>query len=127
MERRRLYKISVVAERLKIHPQTLRLYEREGIIKPKRSSGNTRFYSDEDLERIEMILRLTRDMGVNIAGVDMILRMRERMEEMQRGMEEMIRQLSEEIRNEFRKREEEIKRLKGEGPQGKVITVRIED
>jgi MerR family transcriptional regulator/heat shock protein HspR len=128
MEKKRpLYMISVVSEMLHIHPQTLRIYEREGFIKPSRTEGNTRLYSDEDVERIRMILRLTRDMGVNLAGVDMILRMRERMEEMRREMEDMMRHLSEEIREEFRKREEEIKRLAREKSKEKVITVKIED
>lgn len=120
------YTISIVAEILSIHPQTLRIYEREGFIKPKRTEGNTRLYSDEDIERIKMIIRLTRDMGVNLAGVDMVLRMRERMDEMRREMEEMMRHLSEEIREEFKRREEELQRLSEEGPK-KVITVKIED
>jgi len=127
MEKKRpLYMISVVAEMLNIHPQTLRIYEREGFIKPRRTEGNTRLYSDEDIERIRMILRLTRDMGVNLAGVDMILRMRERMEEMRREMEEMMRDLSNEIRQEFKRREEEIKRLYQKGSKENVITVKIE-
>ncbi len=128
MERKKpLYMISVVAEMLHIHPQTLRIYEREGFIKPKRTEGNTRLYSDEDIERIKTVLRLTRDMGVNLAGVDMILGMRERMEQMRREMEEMMRHLSEEIRAEFRRREEEIKRFSKEGSKEKIITVKIED
>ncbi|MEK6693301.1 MAG: helix-turn-helix transcriptional regulator [Nitrospirota bacterium] len=128
MERKKpLYMISVVAEMLHIHPQTLRIYEREGFIKPKRTEGNTRLYSDEDIERIKTVLRLTRDMGVNLAGVDMILGMRERMEQKRREMEEMMRHLSEEIRAEFRRREEDIKRFSREGSKEKVITVKIED
>ncbi len=102
----RLYMISVVSEMLGIHPQTLRLYEREGFIKPKRSMGNTRLYSEEDVERLEMILRLTRELGVNLAGVEVILSMREKMELMQRDMEETIRQLREELTREMRRREE---------------------
>lgn len=128
MERKKpLYMISVVAEMLHIHPQTLRIYESEGFIKPKRTEGNTRLYSDEDIERIKTVLRLTRDMGVNLAGVDMILGMRERMEQMRMEMEEMMRHLSEEIRAEFRRREEEIKKFSREGSKEKVITVKIED
>lgn len=128
MEKKKpLYMISVVSEILHIHPQTLRIYEREGFIKPKRTEGNTRLYSDEDIERIRTILELTRDMGVNLAGVDMILRMKERMEEMKKDMEEMMRHLSEEIKEEFRKREEELKRLRRESSEEKVITVKIED
>ena len=103
----RLFMISVVSEMLGIHPQTLRLYEREGFIKPKRSGGNTRLYSEEDVEKLEMILRLTRELGVNLAGVEVILSMRERMEQMQREMEDTILRLSEELSREIRRREEQ--------------------
>ena len=102
----KLYMISVVSEMLGIHPQTLRLYEREGFIKPKRSGGNTRLYSEEDVEKLEMILRLTRQLGVNLAGVDVILSMREKMEQMQRDMEETILSLREELAREISRREE---------------------
>jgi MerR family transcriptional regulator/heat shock protein HspR len=81
------YMISAVAELYKLHPQTLRLYERVGLLKPSRSEGNTRLYTDGDLERLEVILTLTRDMGVNLAGIEIILNMREKMAEMQRQME----------------------------------------
>src|SRR5438128_2224557 len=84
------YVISVVAERYQIHPQTLRLYEREGLLKPSRTEGNTRLYTDTDLERLELILNLTRDLGVNLAGVEIILNMRERMGEMQRQMQAFV-------------------------------------
>jgi len=79
--------ISAVAELYKLHPQTLRLYERVGLLKPSRSDGNTRLYTDSDLERLEVILTLTREMGVNLAGIEIILNMREKMAEMQRQME----------------------------------------
>jgi len=102
----RLYMISVVSEMLGIHPQTLRIYEREGFIKPKRSGGNTRLYSEEDVEKLEMILRLTRELGVNLAGVEVILSMREKMEQMQREMEDTIQQLRAELGREIRRREE---------------------
>src|SRR5512139_3265330 len=102
----RLFMISVVSEMLGIHPQTLRLYEREGFIKPKRSVGNTRLYSEEDVERLEMVLRLTRELGVNLAGVEVILSMREKMEQMQREMEETIVKLREELAREIARREE---------------------
>jgi MerR family transcriptional regulator/heat shock protein HspR len=98
--------ISVVSEMLGIHPQTLRIYEREGFIKPKRSGGNTRLYSEEDVEKLEMILRLTRQLGVNLAGVEVILSMREKMEQMQREMEETIVRLRGELEREIRRREE---------------------
>ena len=81
------YTISAVAELYEIHPQTLRLYEREGLLKPSRSEGNTRLYEDTDLERLEVILSLTRDLGVNLAGVEIILNMREKMDSMQREFE----------------------------------------
>jgi len=103
--------ISVVSEMLGIHPQTLRLYEREGFIKPKRSGGNTRLFSEEDVEKLEMILRLTRQLGVNLAGVDVILSMREKMEQLQRDREETIRNLREELAREIGRREEARKAL----------------
>lgn len=102
----KLYMISVVSEMLGVHPQTLRIYEREGFIRPKRSGGNTRLYSEEDVEKLEMVLRLTRELGVNLAGVEVILSMREKMEQMQREMEETIRQLREDLAREIRRREE---------------------
>jgi MerR family transcriptional regulator/heat shock protein HspR len=86
-KRVKTYTISAVAEMYDIHPQTLRLYEREGLLAPSRSDGNTRLYSDKDLERLEVILSLTRDLGVNLAGVEIILNMREKMDTMQREFE----------------------------------------
>lgn len=102
----KLYMISVVSEILGIHPQTLRLYEREGFIKPKRSGGNTRLYSDEDIEKLELILRLTRELGVNLAGVEVILSMREKMEHMQREMDAAIYELRDQLARELARREE---------------------
>ena len=96
------YMISAVAEQYQIHPQTLRLYEREGLLKPSRSEGNTRLYTDQDLERLEVILKLTRDLGVNLAGVEIVLNMRERMEEMQRQIEEFVTSLNNEINQRAR-------------------------
>jgi MerR family transcriptional regulator/heat shock protein HspR len=87
---RAYYMISAVAQRYNIHPQTLRLYEREGLLKPSRTEGNTRLYSDEDLERLETILSLTRDLGVNLAGVEIILNMRAKIEAMQLEVNEFI-------------------------------------
>src|SRR5437588_1077986 len=91
------YMISSVAEQYAVHPQTLRLYEREGLLKPSRSDGNTRLYTDEDLGRLEVILHLTRDLGVNLAGVEIILNMRARMETMQKQMEEFVKTLNMEL------------------------------
>jgi MerR family transcriptional regulator/heat shock protein HspR len=102
----RLFMISVVSEMLGIHPQTLRIYEREGFIKPKRSGGNTRLYSEEDVEKLEMILRLTRELGVNLAGVEVILSMRDKMDKMEREREEAIQLLRDELEREIRRREE---------------------
>ncbi len=110
-QKQRLYMISVVSEMLGVHQQTLRLYEREGFITPKRSEGNTRLYSDEDVEKLEMVLRLTRELGVNLAGVEVILSMREKMEQMQREMQETIRNLHDELAREIRRREETEKAL----------------
>jgi MerR family transcriptional regulator/heat shock protein HspR len=81
--------ISVIAERYDIHPQTLRLYEREGLLQPRRSAGNTRLYDDSAIERLETILTLTRDMGVNLAGVDVILKLREQLVELEREIERL--------------------------------------
>ena len=91
--------ISSVAEQYEIHPQTLRLYEREGLLRPSRSEGNTRMYTDEDLERLEVILKLTRDFGVNLAGVAIILDMREKMSAMQQHFEQFVTQLNVELRD----------------------------
>jgi MerR family transcriptional regulator, heat shock protein HspR len=91
------YMISSVAEMYGIHPQTLRLYEREGLLKPSRTEGNTRLYTDEDLQRLEFILNLARDLGVNIAGMAIILQMRERMEEMQRQIHDFVEYIQKEV------------------------------
>ncbi len=86
----RYYMISVVSKVYGIHPQTLRLYEREGLLKPSRTEGNTRLYSEEDLRQLEVILNLTRDLGVNLAGVEIILNLRRRMEQMQQEVNEFV-------------------------------------
>ena len=91
------FMISAVAEQYQIHPQTLRLYEREGLLKPSRSEGNTRLYTQEDLQRLEAILKLTRDFGVNLAGVEIILNMREKMAAIERQVEEFVRSLNDEL------------------------------
>ena len=94
MKRRvKTYTISAVAELYDIHPQTLRLYEREGLLAPSRSIGNTRLYEDSDLERLEVILSLTRELGVNLAGVEIILNMRAKMDEMRREFERFFEYL----------------------------------
>ena len=95
------YTISVVAEEYGIHPQTLRLYEREGLIKPSRSAKGTRYYTEDDVERLELILNLTRDLGVNLAGVEIILNMREKMNQMQHEFEHFLQYIRENISHEF--------------------------
>lgn len=92
-----LFMISAVARRYDIHPQTLRLYEREGLLKPSRTEGNTRLYSQADLERLETILTLTRDLGVNLAGVEIILNMRQKMDRMQREVNEFMAYVKQEM------------------------------
>jgi MerR family transcriptional regulator/heat shock protein HspR len=91
------YMISAVAELYKLHPQTLRLYERVGLLKPSRSQGNTRLYTDGDLERLDVILTLARDMGVNLAGIEIILNMREKMIEMEHQMKEFAHVVQQEL------------------------------
>ena len=98
------YTISAVAELFEIHPQTLRLYEREGLLKPSRSEGNTRLYEDSDLERLEVILSLTRDLGVNLAGVEIILNMREKMDAMQHEFERFFEYLHDHADEIFRQK-----------------------
>ena len=100
------YMISAVAEIYKLHPQTLRLYERVGLLKPSRSQGNTRLYTDSDLERLDVILTLARDMGVNLAGIEIILNMREKMIEMEHQMAELAQVVQQEL-SRLRNRAEE--------------------
>ena len=95
------YMISAVAELYKLHPQTLRLYERVGLLTPSRSQGNTRLYTDQDLERLEVILNLTRELGVNLAGIEIILNMRVKMADMQSQMEAFIKFVRSEVAQNF--------------------------
>ncbi len=90
-----VYLISIVASMLNVHPQTLRQYERDGLIKPSRTQGRMRLYSQRDIDRMKMILRLSRDLGVNIAGIDIILRLKEQMEEMEFEIENLKNKLLE--------------------------------
>ncbi len=99
------YHISAVARMYNIHPQTLRLYEREGLLKPSRSEGNTRLYTEEDLRRLELILNLIRDLGVNLAGVEVILNMREKMKQIENQVNELLDYIKQEF---FKGREEEF-------------------
>jgi MerR family transcriptional regulator, heat shock protein HspR len=95
------YMISAVAELYKLHPQTLRLYERVGLLTPSRSQGNTRLYTDQDLERLEVILNLTRELGVNLAGIEIILNMRDKMADMHSQMEAFIKFVRSEVAQNF--------------------------
>jgi MerR family transcriptional regulator/heat shock protein HspR len=97
------YMISAIAEQFQIHPQTLRLYEREGLLTPSRSEGNTRLYTDDDIERLEVILKLTRDLGVNLAGIEIILNMREKMAAMQNQIEAFVATLNQEFTQQARR------------------------
>ena len=99
-----LYMISVVSELLGVHPQTLRLYEREGFINPRRTKGNTRLYSERDVEGVRRVLHLTRDLGVNLAGVEVILEMRRKMELMQEEVDEKIEFFRREMKKEYERR-----------------------
>jgi len=103
-----VYLISIVSSMLNIHPQTLRQYERDGLIKPSRTQGRMRLYSQRDIDRMKMILRLTRDLGVNIAGIDIILRLKEQMEEMEQEIEMLKQELA------------SVNRL-GSVPKGKAV------
>ena len=90
-----LYMIGVVAEMLGVHPQTLRFYEKKGLVRPSRTVGRTRMYSAEDIDELARLLRLTRDLGVNLAGIEIILKMRRRMIEMQKQIEDLVSYLRE--------------------------------
>lgn len=114
-----LYMISVVAELLNIHPQTLRLYEREGFIRPRRTRGNTRVYSERDVEDVRRVLHLTRELGVNLAGVEVVLEMRRKMENMRSEMDEKVDFLRRELKKEF-ERQQKRKALVRVGRAGTV-------
>ena len=105
--KRAAFMISAVAEQYQLHPQTLRMYEREGLLTPSRSEGNTRLYTQDDVERLEVILKLTRELGVNLAGVEIILNMREKMAEMQNQIEQFVKSLNTEISQRSRPMEQE--------------------
>ncbi len=122
MKRKKYFTIGVVASMYNIHPQTLRLYEREGLIKPARTKGNTRLYSEEDLKRLELILTLTRELGVNLAGVDIILRLKDQIEELQRQMEELLNYIKEELKRCYEGEELE-KAIVSVSKVGKIVEV----
>jgi MerR family transcriptional regulator/heat shock protein HspR len=106
-ESKAYYHISSVSRRYNIHPQTLRLYEREGLLKPSRSEGNTRLYSEEDIRQLELILNLVRDLGVNLAGVEVVLNMRQKIEQIEAGVTELFEYIKKEF---FSGREDEFEK-----------------
>ena len=113
--------ISNVAQNYKIHPQTLRLYERQGLLKPSRSEGNTRLYTDEDLERLELILTLTRDLGVNLAGVEVVLNMRDKMMEMQKDVGRFLEMIRKEFSHVSSRYQEKVENALVPAPPPKII------
>jgi MerR family transcriptional regulator/heat shock protein HspR len=121
-----LYMISIVAQMLSIHPQTLRLYEREGFIKPSRTNGNTRLYSPRDVEKLQLILRLTRELGINLAGVEVILGMREKMKEMQEELNRLREELAEATGGGYVETGSSTEKSLTPSPPGKIIKVDIE-
>jgi len=123
MKRKKLFTIGVVAKMYDIHPQTLRLYEREGLLKPTRTDGNTRLYSEKDLERLEFILFLTRELGVNLAGVDIILSMKQQMEELQKQVDQLFEFIQKELSKMYEG--EELRKAIVSVPKRKVV--RLED
>ncbi|MCX8083690.1 MAG: helix-turn-helix transcriptional regulator [Calditerrivibrio sp.] len=120
MKDKPLYAISVVSAILNIHPQTLRQYERLELVKPSRTMGNVRLYSEDDIEKLRFIITLTRDMGVNLAGVEVILKMREQMEEMRKQMEQLMDFIQ---KNMEKPKKEQVVEV---NPNNTVIKVKIE-
>jgi MerR family transcriptional regulator, heat shock protein HspR len=122
---KKYYHISRVSEMYSLHPQTLRLYEREGLLKPSRSQGNTRLYTDDDLRQLEVILNLIRDLGVNLAGVEVILNMRQKMRQMEAEVSELLEYVKSEC---FRGREDDFEaRRRSLVKVGSSKIVKIED
>ncbi|MDH4099058.1 MAG: helix-turn-helix transcriptional regulator [Nitrospirota bacterium] len=124
---KKYFVISIASEILEVHPQTLRQFEREGLVKPSRSQGNVRLYSEEDIERVRMILRLRRELGVNLAGIEVILGMREKMEEMQREMLETFDQMQRYVATELARRNELMKQPLAKRPRRDIVKIKIEE
>jgi len=120
------YMISVVAKMYNVHPQTLRLYEKHGLLTPSRTEGNTRLYSKKDLERLEIILNLARDLGVNLAGIEIILNMREKMEQMQKEINQLTLALQKIILEHVKNGEEKIKNALVKIPRSGIVKLDIE-
>ena len=102
------YMISVAAEIVGMHPQTLRMYEQKGLVRPSRTAGNTRLYSESDLERLRLIQQLTTELGLNLAGVEMVLRLEDQLTRMQRRIERMEREMNERLRQVERRYKREL-------------------
>lgn len=117
------FMISAVAQTYDIHPQTLRLYEREGLLKPSRTMGNTRVYTEDDIKQLEVILSLTRDLGVNLAGVEIILNMRRKMDRMQKEIDDFLKTVGEELRREEITLETRPKHALMRIPQTKLVKI----
>jgi MerR family transcriptional regulator/heat shock protein HspR len=115
MDDRPRYMISVAADLVGMHPQTLRIYEAKGLVRPKRTPGNTRLYSDTDLERLRLIQRLTGELGLNLAGVETVLRMEDELGKMQQRLERMEREMRERVRSVERQYKREIVLYRAEG------------
>jgi MerR family transcriptional regulator, heat shock protein HspR len=115
MDDRPRYMISVAAELVGMHPQTLRIYEAKGLVRPKRTPGNTRLYSEADLERLRLIQRLTGRLGLNLAGVETVLRLEDELKRMQRRIERMDREMREQIRSVERQYKREVVLYRAEG------------
>ena len=122
-----VYMISVVSELLGVHPQTLRLYEREGFVRPSRTEGGVRLYSQGDVEQVRMVLRLTRELGVNLAGVEVILSMREKMEKLQEEMDKSMERMREEFMAELNRRQEMTKNPLVKVKPGRIIKINVEE
>ena len=115
MDERPRYMISVAAELVGMHPQTLRMYEQKGLVQPKRTAGNTRLYSEADLERLRLIQQLTNELGLNLAGVEHVLRLQDELVRMRRRLDRMEREMRERIRNVERRYKREIVLYRGDG------------
>jgi MerR family transcriptional regulator, heat shock protein HspR len=120
MDDRPRYMISIAAELVGMHPQTLRIYEAKGLVRPKRTPGNTRLYSDADLDRLRLIQRLTTQLGLNLAGVETVMRLEDELERMRARMERLERELREEIRTVHRQYKREIVLYRGDGEKTPV-------
>ena len=121
--KKKYYSIGVVAKMYNIHPQTLRLYEREGLLCPERTKRNTRLYSEEDLQRLETILNLTRDLGVNLAGVEVILNLLDRIEEMKRQVNLLLQYLQKELQRDIEDIDERMRTALVKAPRVSMIPV----